>query len=91
MHSSQKELEEALAILNPKEVISTTPSCRATGLPYIRDKISNAGIWSKNDLGFQFRARNAWYQTGSMSRISHDMVIQSTMSRVVENGKGLWF
>lgn len=84
MHSSQEELEEALAVLNPKEVISTTPSCRATELPYIRDKISNAGIWSENDLGFQFRARKAWSRAGSTSGISHDMVIQSTMSRVAE-------
>ena len=87
----KEELEEALVVLNPKEVISTTPSYRATELPYIRDKISNAGIWSKNDLGFQFRARKSWYQAGSMSGISHDMVIQSTMSRVAEKGKGLWF
>ena len=56
----KEELEEALAVLNPKEVISTTPSCKATGLPYIRDKISNARIWLENDLGFQFKARKSW-------------------------------
>ena len=77
--------------MNPKEVISTTPSCRATKLPYIRDKIINVGIWSENDLGFQLRARKAWSQAVSISGISHDMVIQSTMSRVAEKGKGLWF
>ena len=87
----KEELEEDLAVLNPKEVISTTRSCRATGLHFIRDKISNAGIWSKNDLGFQFRARKSWSQAGSMSGINDDMVIHSTMSRVAEKRKGLWF
>ena len=85
------ELEEALAVLNPKEVISTTPNCRETELPYIIYKIINAGIWSENDLGFQLRARKSWSRAGSMSGINHDMVIQSTMSRVAERGKGLWF
>lgn len=84
MHSSQEELEEALAVLNPKEVISTTPSCRATELRYVRDKISSAGMHSENDLGFQFRARKAGSRAGSASGISCDMVIQSTMSRSAE-------
>lgn len=84
MHSSQEELEEALEVLNPKEVISTTPSCRATELCYVRNKISNAGICSEIDLGFQFRARKAWARAGSVSGISNDMAIQSTMSRSAE-------
>lgn len=32
MHSSKEELEKALMVLNPKEVISTTSNCKVTEL-----------------------------------------------------------
>ena len=36
----KEELEEDLAVLNPKEVISTTPSCRELGYPILEIKLA---------------------------------------------------
>lgn len=44
MHSSREELEWAMQILAPKRVVSTTPSCRAMELDYVK----------KNFFGTQF-------------------------------------
>lgn len=41
MHSSKEELEEALMVLNPKELISTTSNCKVTELQYVSKKIGN--------------------------------------------------
>lgn len=41
MHSSKEELEEALMVLNPKEIISTTSNYKATELQYVSKKIGN--------------------------------------------------
>ncbi|KAF3791778.1 5' exonuclease Apollo [Nymphaea thermarum] len=43
IHSSKEELELALQYLQPKRVISTTPSCRAVELDYVK---KNCGIGS---------------------------------------------
>jgi DNA cross-link repair 1A protein len=40
MHSSQDELEQALGILKPKWVVSTTPPCMAVDLSYVRKHCS---------------------------------------------------
>ncbi|XP_057981111.1 uncharacterized protein LOC131166529 isoform X2 [Malania oleifera] len=56
MHSSREELEWALQLLAPKWVVSTTPSCRAMELDYVkkhcfRTKItSNDPIWKLLDI-----------------------------------------
>ncbi|CAD6266292.1 unnamed protein product [Miscanthus lutarioriparius] len=40
MHSSRDELEQALGILKPKWVVSTTPPCMAVDLSYVRKHCS---------------------------------------------------
>ncbi|PAN33256.1 hypothetical protein PAHAL_6G006200 [Panicum hallii] len=40
MHSSREELEQALGILKPKWVISTTPPCMAMDLSYVKKNCS---------------------------------------------------
>lgn len=40
MHSSREELEQALGILKPKWVVSTTPPCMAVDLSYVRKHCS---------------------------------------------------
>lgn len=42
MHSSGEELDWALELLSPKWVISTTPSCRAMELDYVRKHCFNS-------------------------------------------------
>ncbi|WCJ24236.1 DNA repair metallo-beta-lactamase family protein [Euphorbia peplus] len=48
IHSSREELEWALKLLAPSLVVSTTPSCRAIELDYVRKK-SAGGQLSKDD------------------------------------------
>jgi DNA cross-link repair 1A protein len=40
MHSSREELDQALGILNPKWVISTTPPCMVVDRSYVRKHCS---------------------------------------------------
>ncbi|OEL15630.1 hypothetical protein BAE44_0023348 [Dichanthelium oligosanthes] len=40
MHSSREELEQALGILKPKWVVSTTPPCMAVDLSYVKKNCS---------------------------------------------------
>ncbi|KAJ7945243.1 DNA ligase-like [Quillaja saponaria] len=44
MHSSKEELEWALQLLAPKWVVSTTPSCRAIELNYVRKHCFNSQV-----------------------------------------------
>jgi hypothetical protein len=55
MHSSRGELEKALKILNPEDVISTTPHCGAVEL-FAKKQVINFGrlFVFVNDLQFQF-------------------------------------
>lgn len=59
MHSSRDELEWALKLLAPKWVISTTPSCRAMELGYVKKHCfsaqvsSNESLWKLLDLGVE--------------------------------------
>ncbi|GLJ54790.1 hypothetical protein SUGI_1176840 [Cryptomeria japonica] len=82
MHSSKEELEEALMVLSPKEVISTTPNCKATELQYVRKKIGNTRIWSQNDSDLQSRTTNTFCQASSISGIKQDMVNDATTFHV---------
>lgn len=50
MHSSREELEWALQLLAPKWVISTTPSCRAMELNYVKKHCFSAQLSSNNSL-----------------------------------------
>ncbi|XP_031263294.1 uncharacterized protein LOC116121482 isoform X1 [Pistacia vera] len=50
MHSSREELEWALQLLAPKRVISTTPSCRAMELDYVRKYCFGVRIASDDPL-----------------------------------------
>ncbi|TXG60375.1 hypothetical protein EZV62_014948 [Acer yangbiense] len=50
MHSSRGELEWALQLLAPKRVVSTTPSCRAMELDYVRKHCFGACITSDDPL-----------------------------------------
>ncbi|KAH7520845.1 uncharacterized protein LOC107425632 isoform X1 [Ziziphus jujuba] len=59
MHSSREELEWALQLLAPKWVISTTPSCRAMELNYVKKHCfsaqasSNDSLWKLLDLNLE--------------------------------------
>ncbi|KAL8133002.1 hypothetical protein AgCh_008463 [Apium graveolens] len=59
MHSSREELEWALQLLRPKWVVSTTPSCRALELTYVKkhcyisEVASDDPLWKLLDLGFE--------------------------------------
>ncbi|KAI4345086.1 hypothetical protein L6164_012250 [Bauhinia variegata] len=59
MHSSKEELEWALQLLAPRWVVSTTPSCRATGLDYVKKhccypKVAlNNSIWKLLDMTWE--------------------------------------
>ncbi|KAL5752150.1 hypothetical protein ACOSQ2_022657 [Xanthoceras sorbifolium] len=50
MHSSREELEWALQLLAPKWVVSTTPSCWAMELDYVREHCIGARITSDDPL-----------------------------------------
>ncbi|CAI9108902.1 OLC1v1008607C1 [Oldenlandia corymbosa var. corymbosa] len=50
IHSSREELEWALQLLVPKWVISTTPSCRAIKLDYVKKHCLKSGATSDNSL-----------------------------------------
>ncbi|XVE86535.1 hypothetical protein DITRI_Ditri18aG0041200 [Diplodiscus trichospermus] len=50
MHSSREELEWALELLAPKRVVSTTPSCRAMELDYVRKHCFDSKISSDDPL-----------------------------------------
>lgn len=50
MHSSREELEWALQLLAPKRVISTTPTCRAMELGYVRKHCFNDPITADDPL-----------------------------------------
>ncbi|XVF61015.1 hypothetical protein PTKIN_Ptkin08bG0094100 [Pterospermum kingtungense] len=50
MHSSREELEWALKLLAPKRVVSTTPSCRATELDYVKKHCFHSKISSDDPL-----------------------------------------
>ncbi|XWS41327.1 hypothetical protein CRYUN_Cryun17cG0072000 [Craigia yunnanensis] len=50
MHSSREELEWALKLLAPKRVVSTTPSCRAMELDYVRKHCFDSKISSDDPL-----------------------------------------
>ncbi|XP_077224472.1 DNA repair metallo-beta-lactamase family protein [Tasmannia lanceolata] len=50
MHSSREELEWALDLLQPKRVISTTPSCRAMELDYVRTHCFSAQVTADDPL-----------------------------------------
>ncbi|KAK1403850.1 DRMBL domain-containing protein [Heracleum sosnowskyi] len=59
MHSSREELEWALQLLRPKWVVSTTPSCRAMELTYVKkhcfisEVASDDPLWKLLDLNFE--------------------------------------
>ncbi|XP_027190427.1 uncharacterized protein [Cicer arietinum] len=44
MHSSKEELEHALQLLSPSWVVSTTPTCRAMELGYVKEHCFNSKI-----------------------------------------------
>ncbi|XP_054820227.1 uncharacterized protein LOC129319251 [Prosopis cineraria] len=44
IHSSKEELEWALQLLSPRWVVSTTPSCRAMELGYVKQHCFNSNI-----------------------------------------------
>ncbi|KAF8411698.1 hypothetical protein HHK36_004256 [Tetracentron sinense] len=50
MHSSREELEWALQLLQPKRVVSTTPSCRAMELDYVKNNCFGAQVASDDPL-----------------------------------------
>ncbi|XVF16978.1 hypothetical protein REPUB_Repub10bG0077400 [Reevesia pubescens] len=50
MHSSREELNWALKLLAPKRVVSTTPSCRALELDYVRKYCFDSKISSDDPL-----------------------------------------
>ncbi|KAL8477546.1 hypothetical protein ACS0TY_029730 [Phlomoides rotata] len=56
IHSSKEELEWALQLLAPKWVVSTTPSCRALELDYVKkhcfknQKAFNDSLWKLLDI-----------------------------------------
>ncbi|XP_022773793.1 protein artemis [Durio zibethinus] len=50
MHSSRDELEWALKLLAPKRVVSTTPSCRAMELDYVKKHCFDSKISSNDPL-----------------------------------------
>ncbi|XP_073060659.1 uncharacterized protein [Primulina eburnea] len=54
IHSSRDELEWALELLAPKWVVSTTPSCRAMELDYVKkhcQRVFDDSLWKLMDLG----------------------------------------
>ena len=50
IHSSRQELEWALQLLAPKWVVSTTPSCRAMELNYVKKHCFSSHITSSHSL-----------------------------------------
>ncbi|CAL5204324.1 unnamed protein product [Lathyrus oleraceus] len=50
MHSSKEELEEALQILAPRWVVSTTPTCRAMELNYVKKYCFNSKAGLNNSV-----------------------------------------
>ncbi|KAL4378421.1 hypothetical protein GQ457_02G017600 [Hibiscus cannabinus] len=50
MHSSSNELDWALKLLAPKRVVSTTPSCRAMELDYVRKHCLDSHVSSDDSL-----------------------------------------
>lgn len=50
IHSSRQELEWALQLLAPKRVVSTTPSCRAMELNYVKKHCFSSHITSSDPL-----------------------------------------
>ncbi|KAK9037620.1 hypothetical protein V6N11_022524 [Hibiscus sabdariffa] len=50
MHSSSNELDWALKLLTPKRVVSTTPSCRAMELDYVRKHCLDSHVSSDDSL-----------------------------------------
>ncbi|MED6149381.1 hypothetical protein PIB30_061841 [Stylosanthes scabra] len=59
MHSSKEELEWALQLLAPKWVVSTTPSCRAMELDYVKKHCfkskaaQSSSIWKLLDMNVE--------------------------------------
>ncbi|XP_073149755.1 uncharacterized protein [Henckelia pumila] len=54
IHSSRDELEWALELLAPKWVVSTTPSCKAMELDYVKKRCQRAfddSLWKLLDFG----------------------------------------
>ncbi|PIA41745.1 hypothetical protein AQUCO_02200286v1 [Aquilegia coerulea] len=58
-HSSKEELEWALQLLQPKRVVSTTPSCRAMELNYVKkhclhkEVTSDDPLWKLMEIGVE--------------------------------------
>ncbi|XP_068653090.1 uncharacterized protein [Aristolochia californica] len=50
MHSSREELEWALELLQPKWVVSTTPTCRAMELDFVKKNCFHSQITSNDPL-----------------------------------------
>ncbi|CAI8598874.1 unnamed protein product [Vicia faba] len=50
MHSSKEELEEALQLLAPRWVVSTTPPCRAMELNYVKKYCFNSEVRLNNSV-----------------------------------------
>ncbi|KAK9110399.1 hypothetical protein Sjap_018459 [Stephania japonica] len=50
IHSSREELEWALQLLQPKRVVSTTPTCRAMELSYVKNHCLKSRIASDDHL-----------------------------------------
>ncbi|KAJ4953169.1 hypothetical protein NE237_030001 [Protea cynaroides] len=50
IHSSQEELEWALQLLQPRRVVSTTPSCRAVELDYVKNHCKGAKVSSDDPI-----------------------------------------
>ncbi|XP_042517556.1 5' exonuclease Apollo [Macadamia integrifolia] len=50
IHSSQEELEWSLQLLQPRRVVSTTPSCRAMELDYVKKQCVGATVSSDDHI-----------------------------------------
>lgn len=79
IHSSKDELEWALQLLAPKWVVSTTTSCRAIELDYVRkhcftkQRALDDSLWKLMDMG------------SSMASAEPDILLQSSTSVEMEN------
>lgn len=74
IHSSREELEWALQLLAPKWVVSTTPSCRAMELDFVKKHCFNTqksgdSLWRLLDISIQNPASDTLDTSSSCSSI----------------------
>ncbi|KAK9134631.1 hypothetical protein Syun_013961 [Stephania yunnanensis] len=78
IHSSREELEWALQLLQPKRVVSTTPTCRAMELSYVKNHClksqiaSDDRLWKLLKIDVEVESSSKAASTNSSEKVATD-------------------